>query len=230
MVIEFPCKKCGRMLRGGEGAAGNRVLCAKCGTFTDVPDEIAGTPPEGDPAGMAAPGELPGQQQFPPPADAGTIFGENNAQSGTEGSADPDAGVYDFAEPEPPRAETEVVGPPPPIRLGSSAGTSAPPPRADSGNPYQSPAQHNTTTWEWSQNDNRDNMAIISLVVGLVGFPLSCCCGLLAIPTGIAAVGLGIPALQGKNQVIAIAGVVLGALQIFWGVVILIISILGNFG
>lgn len=79
-----------------------------------------------------------------------------------------------------------------------------------------------------------DFLAIISLVVGLLGCPLSCCCGFFSLPLSIGAIVLGILSVlrinkephRFKGKGIAIAGIVLGGLI----VVLMIVGIVFGIG
>jgi hypothetical protein len=196
VVIEFPCSKCGKVLRGGESSVGHRVLCAKCGAFSEVPP-----PPEhedDETAGLVFSEETPPEESFPPPADAGTV------------PLDEDD-IYEFAELEEPAEEDVFVADPvdSPFRAQQAS-------RQADDNPYQSPTEYGGLVERWSESDNADRMAILSLVMGLVGFPLMCCCGVFGVVSGIAGIALGVQGLQGNNREIAIAGIVLSSLQVLW--------------
>jgi len=85
----------------------------------------------------------------------------------------------------------------------------------DSQNPYESPSGFNTKAEVlYGGQSGRDTMAIASLVLGLLGFPMICCCSVLSLPVGATAAVLGAVSLQSKNRQMAIAGMALGALQV----------------
>ena len=85
----------------------------------------------------------------------------------------------------------------------------------DSQNPYESPSGFDTKVEVlYGGQSGRDGMAIASLVLGLVGFPMICCCSVLSLPVGVTAAVLGAVSLQSKHRQMAIAGMALGALQV----------------
>ena len=76
-----------------------------------------------------------------------------------------------------------------------------------------------------------DPLAIASLVVGLVGMVLACCCGAFGIPVHLAAIAMGgfslyrmgeDPSLTGKG--LAIGGIVAGGIGFLLAVILLIVG------
>jgi len=85
------------------------------------------------------------------------------------------------------------------------------------------------------QSPKMDPLAIVSLVCGVVGLIMVCCCGWLTIPLALAAIGTGAaavmrinkdPMLTGKG--LAFAGIALGALGLIVFVLFLILGVSGQ--
>ncbi len=171
MVIEFACEKCGRTLSGGENSAGHRVLCAKCGTFTEVPKQQSepGDTPQPVYPDQGQPDETP----LPPPPDSQVVptFGSD---------------VYDLAEPdeEEPLVAAPLVESGNPFESGNHFADSQTL-LEPSDNPYQSPMEYGNSVSMWSRSDDAGRMAVFSLVLGLAGLPLLCCCWPLSAVLGI---------------------------------------------
>lgn len=93
MPIEFRCRSCSRLLRTGDGTAGQTARCPDCGSLTVIPED--GTSPSaaygagapgvgsGEPAWHGAPPPPPGSAPDPFDAGAGEA-GANPYQTPTQ--------------------------------------------------------------------------------------------------------------------------------------------------
>ncbi len=184
MSIEFRCPQCRRLLRVAGDTSGKSARCPECGTFASIPDSSH----EGEVIPLPR----------PPPAP------ESVPQSG------PAVGSP-FAANVPPPAP----GPP----AGSPFATTAPSPidQADPDNPYQPPTQYGPVQMP-PPPVATDSNATVSLILGCVGLVSLGCCGVLGLPINLIGGGLGlwfgIRGLNSPSRGMAIAGIVLCAIQL----------------
>jgi hypothetical protein len=157
--------------------------------------------------GQGGPGEPPPPQQppaYPPPYPSG----------GTP----PSPGPYPPGPPEQPPGYPSDPYP---------GGTEQPLPYG-SPNPYGYGYGYQGSS---SSAPGMEPFAIASLIVAIIGLPMLCLCGVLAIPFGIGAAVLGFVALNSikssggvkTGREIAIAGIILGALDVVLPVVFLLV-------
>jgi hypothetical protein len=96
------------------------------------------------------------------------------------------------------------------------------------GNPYQAPGGFGPQFAPPPQQPPSPALGIASLVCGIASIFFSCCCGLISVPLGLAAIGLGGFALtksDGPGKVMAICGIVCGILALGLFVVSLVIAL-----
>jgi hypothetical protein len=210
VVIEFACEKCGRTLSGGESSAGHRVLCSKCGTFTEVPKQKS--EPDDTPRPVFPEQGQPDETPQPPPPDSQVVptFGSD---------------VYDLAEPD----EEEPLVAPPLVESGNPFADS-PTLLEPSDNPYQSPMEYGNSVSMWSRSDDAGRMAMFSLALGLAGFPFLCCCLPFGSVTGIVGIVLGVKGLRSRDRGLAIAGIALCSIQVLWVLLALLFLLAGALG
>ena len=119
----------------------------------------------------------------------------------------------------PAAAEGEAQGlSPPSLPLaggGSDLGAGSPFARAPAGETsYQSPTQSAPHVGNVNgSRSGRDAMAVISLILGILGFPTMCCLP-LAFTTEIGGIILGSLGLRSQYRTVAIIGIVLCSLQL----------------
>ena len=70
-----------------------------------------------------------------------------------------------------------------------------------------------------------DGFGIAGFVVGLLSLG-SFCCFFASIPLGLAALGLGVPGLKGRNRALAIAGMICGGIGLLGSVIMFIFTLL----
>lgn len=95
-----------------------------------------------------------------------------------------------------------------------------------SGNPYQAPG--GTGAQFGPPPQQSPALAIASLVCGILGILMSCCCGLFAIPLPLLAIGLGVFAMMkpdGAGKGMAIGGIICGAVAILMVVVLFVVAL-----
>src|SRR5687768_1286154 len=95
------------------------------------------------------------------------------------------------------------------------------------GNPYQAPGGFGPQYAPPPKSDQTPMIAgILSLVGGLLSIVFSCCCGFLAVPFPLIAIGLGIFAIlkgDGRAKALGIGGIVCGVLALAFLIVITIL-------
>lgn len=182
------------------------------------------------------------------PSDSAGVAAEKHITTGpdhpaggvTGGAASPSAGPV--PPPPPPPADPGAdSGPsafptaPPPMPPPPATGLGPDPPEAPGvGSPYLGGAPYPGGAFPASGGhasggaSGQDGMAIFALVLGIVAYPLLLLCWLLAIPTGIAAIVVGIVAVVQANGSVpprpkgmAIAGIALGAGALLLGLLLI---------
>lgn len=71
-----------------------------------------------------------------------------------------------------------------------------------------------------------NGLGIASLVLGIIGILMSCCCGLFGIPLPIAAIITGVMSLKTPGKGMGIAGIIMGGI----GLLLVILSLIIGFG
>ncbi len=73
-------------------------------------------------------------------------------------------------------------------------------------------------------------LGIASLVLGIIGILLTCCCGLFGLPLPIAAIITGVLSLKTPGKAMGIAGIAMGVVAIALAIILLIANIGLNAG
>ena len=190
MAIEFRCSQCGRLLRTGDDTAGRPAQCPECGTLTTVPSPVG-------------PQTLPPTPGLAPLGSSGMAQEHWQSQWHTQ-SQSPTGGTAQ----EHWQSQWHTGNP---FASGSSA--VRPARRTRKTRTSRRARLRPVAPFPYAQHSNRDTLAVVSLVLGIVGFPALCLCSILSLPVGATALGLGIYSLPSNNRGMAIAGMVLGAIQ-----------------
>ena len=119
----------------------------------------------------------------------------------------------------PPESEGEPPKPPPAPPAAEPGSPFAPRPvdPEDAENPYLAPSEYGPPPRPMPYGGpvrQTDAKAVVSLVLGISGYLLFCCCPMLGAPVGLVGLMLGIMALKGENRGMAIAGSILCGIQL----------------
>lgn len=98
----------------------------------------------------------------------------------------------------------------------------------DAENPYRAPAEYSPPRVSTGSTDPK---AVASLVLGLCGFTLFCFCGPLSLPVAVIGLVLGIMGRNSESRGLAVAGIVLCAVQLALaavGVVLMIFFVIAG--
>lgn len=160
----------------------------------------------------------------PPASDGRVVAGGGYAQAMHPGTPPPADNPYDqgqgqFGQPQQP-----------PYPPGASPGAGQPyPPPPPPGQGYAAPPGYGTPPGYGGPPQSQPNnvLGLLGMIFGIVGIPLSLCCGLFGLPFPVAAIVLGALGMRrvsegrATNRGMALAGVICGAI----GVVLAIISV-----